>query len=146
MDLSKELISEIASELECGMFCFYHIPTGTLETHPDPDDPYFEDEHWQEAMDKIEQDKDNYIRFEKMDSNQAYKVMESFAFSLDDTAFRDKILERLERRKPFQNFKQLVDYSEYRQAWFDFRSQAHVEWVKEQMKNDSSRGYEFELS
>lgn len=133
MKLSQELIAEIASELECSMLCFYHLPTGTLESHPDPDDPYFEDEHWKEAMDKIESDRDNYIHFDKMTSHQAYEVMENFAYSLDDTAFRDKILERLERRKPFQNFKHLVEYSEYRQDWFDFRTNAYVEWVKKQL-------------
>jgi hypothetical protein len=133
MKLPQDLITEIASELECGMLCFYHIPTGTLESHPDPDDPYFDPEPWQDIMDKIESDRDNYIRIEKMNSHEAYEVMENFAFSLSDTDFKDRIFDRLSKRKPFQNFKHLVENSKYRQAWFDFRTQAYVKWVKRQL-------------
>jgi len=82
MTLTKEHILEIAELLDCGMICFYHLSTGTIESHPDPYGPYYDPEPWQDIIDKIENNWHNYIRFEKMDSNEGFRVMEDFAFSL----------------------------------------------------------------
>ncbi|NHE57313.1 hypothetical protein [Cyclobacterium plantarum] len=130
---NEKQIEEIADLLDCGMLCFYHRSTGTIESHPDPDDPFFDPEPWEDLMEKIEADWTNYDRFEKMESREAYQVMEKFAFSLDDAVFREEILQELSKRKPFQHFKMLIDDSEYRQDWFDFKKKAYIEFVKEQI-------------
>ena len=134
MKLSKEQISEIAELLDCGMICFYHRPTGTIESHPDPNRPFFDPEPWQDTIDRIENDWGNYDRFEKMDSTQGFQLMEDFAYSLTDEKFRDKIIERLSRRRPFRNFKNLIDSSDYRQSWFDFKKNAYIDFVKKQIE------------
>ncbi|MEX1191558.1 MAG: UPF0158 family protein [Brumimicrobium sp.] len=134
MELTKEHIIEIADLLDCGMTCFFHRPTGTIESYPDPDDLFFESEPWQDTIDKIENDWDNYDRFEKMDSTQGFQVMENFAYVLTDKVFRDKIIERLSRRRPFQNFKNLINSSDYRQSWFDFKKNAYIDFVKRQIE------------
>lgn len=134
MTLTDEHISDIAELLDNGMMCFYHRPTGTIESHPDPDDPYFDPEQWQDIINKIESDWDNYYRFKKMDSDQGFRVMENFAYSLTDKNLSDIILERLSRRKPFQNFKILIDTSDYRQDWFDFKEKAYIDFVKSQIE------------
>jgi hypothetical protein len=134
LTLTDEHIAEIAELLDCGMTCYFHRPTGTIEHHPDPDDPWFEPEYWQDTIDKIENDLDNYEKFEKMDSNQGFRVMENFAYSLTDDNFRNEILDQLSKRKPFQKFKMLIDSSKYRQDWFDFKKKACIDWVKRQME------------
>lgn len=134
MNLTEKDIKEIASELDIGMICFYHPPTGEIESYPDPDDILFEPEPWQEIMDKIDNDFDNYVRFEKMSSRQGYGVMEDFALSLNDENFKKKCLNLLQRRKPFHNFKDLVEFSDYREDWFAFKNQASIDWVKKQME------------
>jgi hypothetical protein len=134
MTLTHEHIAEIAELLDCGMICYYHRATGTIEYHPDPDNMYFEPEHWQDTIDKIENDQDSYDRFEKMNSNQGFQVMENFAYSLTDKDFQNEILDRLSRRKPFQNFKILIDSSDYRQAWFEFKSKAYIAFVERQIE------------
>ncbi|MEB2776567.1 UPF0158 family protein [Algoriphagus sp. D3-2-R+10] len=116
------------------MLCFFHIPTGTIESHPDPQDPYFDPEPWEDLIEKIESDWGNYMRFEKMDSNEGFKVMENFAYSMTDSYFREKLLDELSRRKPFQNFKFTIDTSEYRQDWFDFKKKAYIDFVKKQLE------------
>jgi hypothetical protein len=136
MALTEEQVKEITSELEIGMICFYHRPTGAIESHPDPNDAYFEAEPWQEVIDKIEADWDNYITFEKMNSREAFRVMENFADSIPDIGDRSKALERLARRKPFGQFKDYIESSPFRQDWFDFRTQAYIEFVKEQVEDD----------
>lgn len=133
MKLTEKQIAEIAEWLDGGMTCFFHRPTGEVEWHPDQEDPFFEPEAWQEVIDKIENDWGNYERFDKMDSNEGFEVMRNFANSLTDPKFQDRILDRLSNRKPFQNFKILIDSSAYRQDWFDFKKKAYIEFVKRQI-------------
>ena len=87
MTFTDEIIIEIAGLLDCGMICYFHRPTGTIESHPDPNDPYFDPDPWQDIIDKVENDWDNYEQFEKMYSNQGFQIMENFAYSLTDLKF-----------------------------------------------------------
>lgn len=105
-------------------------PQKKIEFHPDE---IYDDELWAELINKIENDSSNYDRFEKMNSNQAFGVMKDFAHSLDDDIFKENLLKSLSNRRPFQNFKNLIDYSEHRQDWFDFKKKAYIDWVKEQI-------------
>jgi len=47
--------------------------------------------------------------------------MEGFFESVEDLEFKVKLQHSLNNKKPFQNFKRLVDNSYYRQDWFDFK-------------------------
>lgn len=114
MNPTEEDINEIVSNLELGVLCFYHRPTGTIEWHADPLEDFFDPEPWQETIDKIKADKKNYIRFEKMDSYDGFKTMEAFAQSLVDIEFRNRLNDQLSRNKPFSRFKRMVDESDYR--------------------------------
>ncbi|WP_439489357.1 UPF0158 family protein [Algoriphagus sp.] len=133
MELTQQHIEEIAEFLECGMVCYFHKPTGEIEWHPDPDIPFFEPEPWEDLFEKIDSDLGNYMRFQQMDSREAFQVMEDFANSLTDVFFREHLLEQLSARKPFQNFKFVIESSKYRQEWFDFRRQAYIEYVRAQI-------------
>ena len=56
-----------------------------------------------------------------------------FAESIDNTRLQDRLINALNKSKPFQNFKRQIDNSgEYRQFWFDFKKKRYIEWVKEQ--------------
>jgi len=133
MTISDEQIEEIAEILECGEICFYHLPTGILEHHPDPENPYFEPEQWKQTIDKIQADQKNYKRVEMMDSRQAFQVMENFANSLNDINFKNSLIELLLERKPFSKFKMMVENSNHRQDWFDFKRLANINWVTKQL-------------
>jgi len=134
MKLTDNQIREIAELLECGHQCFVHKPTRTIEYHPDPLDSFYDPEPWQDLIDKIEENWNDYERFEKMDSSKAFRVMEDFVDSLDNDDLNKRFEYALSRPKPFRNFKYEIDQSEYRQAWFDFRLNANIEWVKEQLE------------
>lgn len=139
MEIKAEKIKDIAGELECGMLCFYHISSGDVESYPDPDDPYFEEEPWKELIKKIKKNKSEYLQFEKMASSEAFKVMENFADSLQDEVMKRRIYDALSYRGPFQNFKRLIDDSDFRQDWFDFKTKAYIEHVKDQLEGFQSR-------
>jgi hypothetical protein len=134
MSLTETQIAEIAEWLDCGMTCYFHLPTGEIEWHPSQEDLMFDPEPWEELIEKIENDWGNYVRFEKMDSREGFEVMENFAYYISDLKFRERILDRLSNRKPFQNFKILIDSSAYRQDWFDFKKEAYIEYVKRQIE------------
>ena len=39
----------------------------------------------------------------------------------DDAGIKKRLWKAVSERKPFRNFKYVIDGSEYRQKWFDFR-------------------------
>ena len=93
-----------------------------------------EEDPWQEVKDKIDNDFDSYIRCEPMDSNHTFKVMEGFLNAVDSNSLRLKLVDTLNRPKPFSNFKYLISNSgKYRQQWFDFKMNQNIEWVKDQL-------------
>lgn len=138
---TDERIAEIAELLDAGPICYFHRPTGAIESLPDPNGPYFEPEPWQEVIDKVESDWSNYERFEKMSSREGFEVMEDFAHALAETdpRFRDRLLRILSQRKPFRNFKDLVESSRYREDWFAFKHQAYIEFEKRQLGPEAQR-------
>lgn len=133
MKLTPAQIREIAQELDTGMTCYVHKQSLEIECIPDMDAPFFDLEPWEEIIDKIQGNRSDYFEFEGMDSHQAFQVMQDFADELPDQKFKDKLFKALSWRKPFANFKWLIDESDYRQNWFDFKQAAMEAWVHEQI-------------
>jgi hypothetical protein len=133
--MSDEKINEIAGELDCGLKCFVHKENGTLISYPDQlNYPDFDTDEWTEVMKKVEDDFDNYVEIEKMDPHESFRVMESFADTLDDVRLRDKLIRALSKSKPFRNFKFEIDNSgPHREHWFAFKNRRLFEWVKGQV-------------
>jgi hypothetical protein len=48
--------------------------------------------------------------------------MERFVSQIADEQFQAELENILERKKPFQNFKNRIDNSDFRQKWFDFKT------------------------
>ena len=133
MKLEEKDTKEIAELLDCGEICYYHKVTRAIEHHPDPNSDYFEHDMWEESIEKIESDFSNYLRFEKMDSRMAFKVMENFTNRINDQEIQNTLIKSLSQAQPFRNFKWIIDNSDYRQQWFDFKTQAYIEWVNNQI-------------
>ena len=129
-------IREMAELILRGHLCFLNTITGDFEYHPEEMD-FFPDEEnpWQEVIDIVENNWDDYVRIEPMNSSQSFAVMESFADQLKADGFEKKLIAALNRPKPFRNFNYLIHESDFRQEWFDFRQERNVEWVKEQISN-----------
>lgn len=139
MKLTEKKIEEIAENLECGMRCFYNLRNGEIRTLLNFESWIGADEEpWQEESREIEENRTDYYEFEGMDSHDSFRIMADFAESVDDTGLRKKLIQALNRRKPFQNFKSQIDYSEeYRQQWFDFKKMRYIQWVEEQFASEN---------
>jgi hypothetical protein len=58
--------------------------------------------------------------------------MENFLEVVDDQNLRGRLFSALNKRKPFNNFKQIIDYSgDYREKWFKFKRDSLVYIITE---------------
>ncbi len=135
INLTNEQIKEIASELDIGMNVYVNKVTKEIKSIINFDHHiYAEEELWEDEINEIEKNFDSYIQFEPMDSRQAFRVMEEFVETLDNSEIRKKLELGLSLSKPFRNFKDILEnYHEYRDKWFSFKEKEYIEYVKEQL-------------
>jgi hypothetical protein len=133
--MEKKIIKDIVGDLDCGMKCFIHSVTKEIKVIPDTDEYADVDlEAWSDIIEEIDNHFGDYIEIEGMDSQDSFKVMEGFIDIVDNERLREKLIDALSRRKPFQNFKTVIDNSgEYRDKWFKFKENALTEWVESQL-------------
>jgi hypothetical protein len=131
--LTKEQIKEIADNLDSGMKCYYNKETGIIKITPDFDSGYADEELWEDDLKELDENWDKYVEISKMESHESFEIMADFAESIDSKELRDNLINALNKKHPFRNFKWVVDNSgPYRQKWFDFKNQRLIEWVKDQ--------------
>jgi len=135
MKPTEKQIEEIAENLDCGMRCFYNLKTGEIKTLLDFDSWIGADEElWEEESKEIDENWDDYFEFEGFESYESFKIMEDFAEIVEDTKLQNKLINALNRPKPFRNFKwQINNSGDYRQQWFDFKKMRYIQWIKEQI-------------
>ena len=75
----------------------------------------------------------DYVEIEKPQSKDNFEIMVNFAEHLgDNNQIKNKLFNALNKKKPFREFKFVVDNSgKYRQQWFDFKSSQLEKWVVE---------------
>ena len=139
ISLTKDQIKEIAEQLDCGMRCYIDKETGAIQTTPDFDNWYTDDELWTNVLNELEENWDKYVEIERMESHNSFDSMADFAESVDSRELRDSLINALNKKHPFRNFKWVVDNSgKYRQKWFDFKNQRLIEWVEKKLDEINS--------
>jgi hypothetical protein len=136
MQISKLQVREMADLMNAGHTIYVNKDTGEFKAlfelvdlmgymTSDEADP------WKEQR-QIIASWERSATIEKLPSHEGFRIMESFADEVDDM-FRDKIIYALNRRKPFAHFKYLVESSEYRHQWFDFKRRKYEEYIIENL-------------
>ena len=126
---------EIAQELDAGMKVF--INKDTLEIKPILDwDDIMDNEPWEKEMEEIDRTWPNFAVITKMETWEAFKVMEEFIDEVEDEQFREGLVKILNRKSPFANFKAEVESSSYRQNWFDFKQRKYEEYAREKLDEE----------
>ena len=133
--ISKDQIKEIAENLDCGFKCYLNTETGELKSIIDfNDSPYADEELWEDMLNELEENWDKYHAIPKMESHESFDLMADFTETVDNDNLRDSLINALNRKHPFRNFKWIIDNSgPYRQQWFDFKNQRLIQWVKDQL-------------
>lgn len=134
--LTEEQIREIADNLDCGLRSYYNKKTGEIKSVINPDSWEGADmEPWENELEEIDENWDDYIEFDNLESHESFEIMEDFAESIDDARLQEKLFHALNKSKPFRNFKWEIDNSgEYRQIWFDFKKARYIQMVKDQIE------------
>jgi len=133
--LSPAELNDIVQDLDMGMLVFIHKETKDIISVANRDDAFYEDPEgiWSERYELIDSDPD-YIQIEKWPSHKAFEIMDGFVDEIDDRQLKIALLQALENRKPFRNFKNIIENSAYREDWFSFRSKKEEELLKEMLK------------
>ena len=137
MDNSKQnIIKEIAQEIDCGFDCYYNLKTLEIITIPNFGQMSYEDEFrdaFSTELGKIKKNKAEFIKIEVLESFESFKIMERFVSKIADKQFQAELENILERKKPFQNFKNRIENSGFRQNWFDFKRKELERIVESQL-------------
>jgi hypothetical protein len=130
-------IQQIVGAIDAGMICFLNLDT--LETE-DVASEWLDDDfdfEMETGVSKGEMDIfkheewENCLMFEPLDSHESFRIMENFAAQLKNIPLQNKLINALNNRKPFANFKFHIDNSgEFRQQWFDFKQKQLKKHVK----------------
>lgn len=128
-------IKEIAEQLDCGFRAYMHKTTGHLLFIPDEDSlPDIDLDSWEEELELLENNFDEYYEFDKWTSGESFEMMSEFADQLADHNLQSRLFDALGKNKPFREFKFVIDNSGiFRQQWFDFKSKWQQEFVAKQV-------------
>jgi hypothetical protein len=136
-NLKQNIIREIAQELDCGNECYYNLKTNEIIAIPNfsqvSDEEEFK-EIFRKDLEKINGNKTGFIKIEIPESFQSFRIMERFIVQLNDQNFKSELQDILGNKKPFRNFKNTIDQSEFRQSWFDFKQKELEKIVENQLK------------
>jgi hypothetical protein len=130
----NKVVKEIAGSIDAGLVCF--LRTDTLEIDEIPYELFSSPTLYKmntgislkEFKPKYTHWK-KYITIEPLVPNESFKIMEKFVDQLDNLKLKMKLMNALQNRKPFANFKYIIDNSEIRQEWFDFKDKKLQEYV-----------------
>lgn len=141
MKLSNKQLGEVVDELQHEMRCLIHKETGKIEILFGHDSLLYMDLETFEADQNRIKEPEKYIEIEKMPSHIAFKVMEQFVDTISDENIQRKLIDALNRRKPFSNFKyEIRAYEKIRENWFDYLKIEYIKYIKEFLAFD----FEFE--
>jgi hypothetical protein len=131
----KEIIQEIADQLESGFRVFLHKETLELITYPNEDKSAgFEPSVWKKEILKVKKEGDNFFEVPGMEPQDSFGVLEDFIATIKDISLKEKLLNSIHEKRPFARFKDQINRSgSYREKWFRFHDQRMIEWVQEQL-------------
>ncbi len=138
LPLPPEKIKEIADMVDSGFRCMVHKQTGELLYIPDECKlPDIDFDAFNEEIEKFESSPFDYTVIMPMESRESFKIMEDFAEELyDSNPLKRKLFDALSRKRPFANFKWVIDNSgDYREKWFKFKDERMIQWVREQLES-----------
>lgn len=129
----RSIVNEIAQYMDMGMICYLNPETVKLSFIPQE---LFYDIEGSDDVEEIKRqldnvhgwqiveflDWDNPIEFEPFTSNQFFRIMEKFTHNLsNDEKLRPRLINALQNRKPFANFGNIINNSDLREEWFEFK-------------------------
>ncbi len=133
-----ELVQKTAEAIACGMVCFINPDTLEMEDVPKTllDEGYFseeedEDDDEDNMMSMKHHQWEKCITVEPPESNESFRIMEDFVSVIEDKELKKQLVNALNNRHPFANFKNTIENSNRRKEWFAFKQSKLEEYVWE---------------
>ncbi|MDD3321161.1 MAG: UPF0158 family protein [Paludibacter sp.] len=131
------VIKTIVGNIYAGLICYLNTDTLEIEDIPqkfanDYDEMEKETGISVNELELKHFDWENCIEFLPLESRESFRIMEDFTMQLKDTTFKNKLINVLNNRKPFANFNRIIHNSDFRQEWFDFKTNQlhkHVRFI-----------------
>ncbi len=135
-NLTESQLEEMVDYLQSSMVCYVNKDTGKVISTLDFDNPDAEDyvDMWQDALDEIEETKDQLVKITSMPSRKGYQIMEAFAEQVQQPAIKDRLFFRLNSRGPFRGFKDELAYHDMLDAWYSFQKEVYKKWLISQLE------------
>lgn len=134
--LTEQQIEEIAEQLDCGFRSFWHKQTGELLFVPNLNNLEFDTDSFEEDLQQLDNDFENYIEIEQPQSSDSFDIMLNFTEQLENDKLKNQLINALNKKKPFREFKFVIDNAGiYRQQWFDFKKAQLQQWVRNKFEN-----------
>jgi hypothetical protein len=128
----RELVRDIAQRIDSGLVCYINPETLEVEDIPKSllDEGFDIGEGEEEDEMNLTHEKwEKCITVEPPVSHKSFAIMEDFVPEVDDKKLQNQLTSALNNRRPFANFKNLIDNSEYRETWFVFKQNKLEEYV-----------------
>ena len=137
-DKLKQMIKEIAEHNDCGMNAFvnkesYKIIYIPNELNYDLADS---EEFYENELKEIDENYHLMLKIEPPSSNESFVIMEKFVDKIHEKNLRTALINALNRRKPFANFKYLIDNSDVREDWFKHKTDELEKRVKIEFEDE----------
>ena len=132
----RKLVHDIAESIDCGLVCYLNPDTLEMEDIPKTllEGGYdLEEDDEDGTMNLKSETWEKCLTVEPRESRESFAIMENFASEVDDKNLKNKLINALSNRKPFANFKMLVEQSKFREEWFAFKQQKLEELVWEEL-------------
>lgn len=135
IEIDEKKINEIAQNLNAGLICYLNIKTGELLDMPENYEE-FDDEDAIELFGEISEKIENadFKKIPLLESYEDFEIMKSFVDKVNDASVQRKLENALEGKRPFATFRNVIDYSDFRESWFAHRHEELQKYVKEQLQ------------
>jgi hypothetical protein len=88
------------------------------------------------------ENEERYFYIEPITSDEGYEIMQDFAASLEPDEIRDHLIDALERKKPFRNFKDAItEYPDIESKFYEYKDNRLKDILRNQL---AEYGYELE--
>jgi hypothetical protein len=70
-----------------------------------------DEEPWEKDLKELEANWEDYLEFDNMSSRESFEIMADFAENIENSILHNKLINALNKLKPFRNFKWQIDNS-----------------------------------
>ena len=124
--IKEAAIKKIAKEIAIGNTCYIQRSTKKITTI----DHSIEDKKLIEVQVKLEQKTGNYIKVEKLSTDEQLVIMKDFIEEIGDRSARREVANALNSKNPVRNFNQIMEGNiELNSHWRRFNNKEYQRWV-----------------